>query len=57
MLRLVKASFRQHMQSYMGANVADTLREHAPGYFETGEQQEGAKAFLEKRKPDFSKWR
>jgi 2-ketocyclohexanecarboxyl-CoA hydrolase len=29
----------------------------APDYFQTGEQQEGASAFLEKRKPDFSRWR
>jgi 2-ketocyclohexanecarboxyl-CoA hydrolase len=29
----------------------------APNYFETGEQLEGAHAFMEKRKPDFSPWR
>jgi 1,4-dihydroxy-2-naphthoyl-CoA synthase len=28
-----------------------------PGYHQSGEQQEGANAFLEKRGPDFSKWR
>lgn len=28
-----------------------------PGFFESGEQTEGANAFLEKRTPDFSAWR
>jgi len=56
-LRTVKASFRNHMQSYMDKNVSDVLREVSPNYFETGEQQEGAKAFLEKRKPDFKPYR
>jgi 2-ketocyclohexanecarboxyl-CoA hydrolase len=35
----------------------DLIKEVAPNYFSTGEQQEGASAFLEKRKPDFSKFR
>jgi 2-ketocyclohexanecarboxyl-CoA hydrolase len=56
-LRTIKASFRLHMNSFMDTNVSDVLRPISPNYFETGEQQEGAKAFLEKRKPDFSKWR
>jgi 2-ketocyclohexanecarboxyl-CoA hydrolase len=56
-LRTVKASFRHHMQSYMDLNVSDILERVSPDFFETGEQQEGANAFLEKRKPDFSRWR
>jgi 2-ketocyclohexanecarboxyl-CoA hydrolase len=56
-LRTVKASFRHHMQSYMDLNVSDMVERIAPNYFETGEQQEGAQAFLEKRKPDFAPWR
>jgi 2-ketocyclohexanecarboxyl-CoA hydrolase len=56
-LRLVKASFRRHMEPYMDANVSDMVERHAPNFFETGEQQEGARAFLEKRAPDFSPWR
>jgi len=56
-LRTVKASFRHHMESYMQYNVSDVVAQVNPDYFETGEQQEGAKAFLEKRSPDFSKWR
>lgn len=56
-LKTVKRSFRQHMESYMSKNVSDTLVEISPDYFSTGEQQEGATAFLEKRSPDFSPWR
>ena len=33
------------------------VEEVSPGYFKTGEQAEGAKAFLEKRKPNFKKFR
>jgi 2-ketocyclohexanecarboxyl-CoA hydrolase len=56
-LKILKASFREHMQAYMAHDVADMVREHAPDYFTTGEQQEGATAFLAKRAPDFSRWR
>lgn len=56
-LRTIKHSFRLHMESYIEPNVSDVVRKVAPGFFETGEQQEGAQAFLEKRKPDFSQWR
>jgi 2-ketocyclohexanecarboxyl-CoA hydrolase len=55
-LRTVKRSFRHHMASFMHVQVSDVLKEVSPNYFETGEQTEGAKAFIEKRKPDFSKW-
>jgi len=56
-LRIVKASFRLTMDPYMGTHVSDMVAKLAPDFFETGEQQEGARAFLEKRAPDFSKWR
>jgi 2-ketocyclohexanecarboxyl-CoA hydrolase len=56
-LKTVKASFRIAMEPYMDHNVADVLRGISPNYFETGEQQEGARAFIEKRAPDFSPWR
>lgn len=56
-LRLVKASFRDAMEPYMANNVSTMLKRFKPDYFSTGEQQEGAQAFLEKRSPDFSKWR
>lgn len=56
-LRTVKASFREQMEGYMGRNVSDMVREFAPDIFTSGEQQEGATAFLEKRPPNFSRWR
>ncbi len=56
-LKIVKASFRTHMEHYMGRNVSDMVRLLKPDFFDSGEQLEGAKAFLEKRKPDFSPWR
>jgi 2-ketocyclohexanecarboxyl-CoA hydrolase len=56
-LNTVKTSFRLHMQHYLDRNVADVVEMVQPHYFETGEQLEGANAFLEKRKPDFSRWR
>ena len=42
---------------HFGLSMNDLIQEVAPNYFSTGEQQEGASAFLEKRKPDFSKFR
>ena len=43
------------MAPIMERDMDDLVREVAPAYFTTQEQQEGANAFLEKRKPDFSK--
>lgn len=56
-LRILKRSFYHHMAPIMQRDMNDLLKEVAPGYFSTGEQQEGANAFLEKRKPDFSRFR
>jgi 2-ketocyclohexanecarboxyl-CoA hydrolase len=56
-LTTVKTSFRHQMESYLRLDVSTVVREVAPNYFQTGEQQEGTTAFLEKRAPDFSKWR
>ena len=56
-LSILKASFRKQMEPIMSHEMSTLIREVAPKYFETGEQQEGANAFLEKRAPDFSKWR
>jgi 2-ketocyclohexanecarboxyl-CoA hydrolase len=56
-LRIVKRSFYHHMQPIMGRDMKELIEEVAPGYFKTGEQQEGADAFLQKRKPDFSRFR
>ncbi len=45
----------------MSAAYEDVLysadRQVAPNYYQTDEQQEGANAFLEKRPPDFGRWR
>ncbi|MQA24140.1 MAG: 1,4-dihydroxy-6-naphthoate synthase [Micromonosporaceae bacterium] len=57
-LKLLKKSFddswswlREQQDRYSILNQVN------PGFFESGEQAEGAAAFLEKRKPDFSGWR
>jgi len=56
-LKTVKSSFKDHMLPYMGKNVSDVVMEVAPGFFDTGEPEEGGRAFMEKRKPDFSRFR
>jgi 2-ketocyclohexanecarboxyl-CoA hydrolase len=56
-LKTVKTSFKHMLEDTMKKDLFDILREVAPRYFETEEQQEGARAFLEKRKPDFSRFR
>ncbi len=56
-LQLIKASFRQQMEPILALDMNDFVRQLKPDYYETGEQAEGAAAFLEKRKPDFSRWR
>lgn len=53
-LKVLKQSFANAMD---WSEMPDVVNQVAPGYFETGEQAEGAAAFLEKRKPDFSRWR
>ena len=56
-LRMIKASFRRAMDPYMGLSLMEIVQGHAPVIFTSGEQQEGARAFFEKRPPDFSRWR
>ncbi|MBI4190364.1 MAG: enoyl-CoA hydratase/isomerase family protein [Betaproteobacteria bacterium] len=56
-LKVVKRSFYYHMRPILDKDMMDVVQEVAPNYFSTGEQKEGASAFLEKRKPDFSKFR
>lgn len=56
-LNILKRSFYYHMAPFMKLTMNDLVAEISPDYFSSGEQQEGASAFLEKRRPDFSKWR
>jgi 2-ketocyclohexanecarboxyl-CoA hydrolase len=56
-LKVLKRSFYYQMEPIMHHTVASLVAEVAPEYYSTGEQQEGASAFLEKRKPDFNRWR
>lgn len=56
-MKILKRSFYYHMQPIMGRDMNEIIKDIAPDYYRTGEQQEGANAFLEKRKPDFSPWR
>lgn len=55
-LKVLKASYEADADYLrgMGDKICDNV---APNYFRTGEQQEGARAFLERRPPDFSPWR
>ncbi len=55
-LKILKASYEAEFDYLRGAG--DKIRSLvAPHYFRTGEQQEGAAAFLERRAPDFARWR
>lgn len=57
-LKVIKASFDDHWKPLRDRQIPDNFLEDInPGFFDSGEQQEGAGAFLEKRKPDFSPWR
>ena len=56
-LKVLKASFRIHMEPIMRDRMADIVDRIASNYHQKGEQQEGAAAFLDKRQPDFSPWR
>lgn len=53
-LKTVKYSFGQIIDR---TPIMEVIEEVAPTFFQTGEQKEGATAFLEKREPDFSPWR
>jgi len=53
-LKLLKRSFYFQAEPVLGKDMTEVIEEFAPDYFDTGEQLEGANAFLEKRKPDFS---
>ena len=57
-LKLVKRSFDDSLADFR--EKQDSVRlldEVSPDFFTSGEQAEGAKAFLQRRKPDFSAYR
>ena len=56
-LKILKRSFYHHAEPILGKDMTHLVEEVAPNYFETGEQLEGANAFLEKRTPDFTPFR
>ena len=56
-LKILKRSYYYHAEPILNRDMNDMIKEIAPNYFETGEQLEGANAFLEKRAPDFSRFR
>lgn len=53
-LKILKYSFNEQIDL---TAVDDVIAKVAPDYFLTGEQLEGANAFLEKRKPNFKRFR
>jgi dihydroxynaphthoic acid synthetase len=57
-IKLVKRSFDDSVRSIREQQDAvNFLTEINPGFFSSGEQTEGASAFMEKRPADFSPWR
>jgi 2-ketocyclohexanecarboxyl-CoA hydrolase len=56
-LKLLKASLKEQVSQIVGLRQDEMGRKHAPGYFDTGEQQEGVSAFKAKRQPDFRRFR
>ena len=56
-LKIIKESFRRHLLPIWELRQDEMVKQLAPDYFNGGEQQEGAAAFLEKRKPDFRRFR
>lgn len=57
-LHLVKRSFDEWLSPNRDVfKDRKLVQELKPDFFASGEQEEGASAFMEKRKPDFSPWR
>ncbi len=57
-LKLVKRSFDESVRAIRDSQDAiDFQAEINPEFYSSGEQQEGANAFLEKRQPNFAAWR
>jgi 1,4-dihydroxy-2-naphthoyl-CoA synthase len=57
-LKMVKRSFDESVRAIREPQDAIDFQETInPEFYSSGEQEEGANAFLEKRKADFSRWR
>ena len=58
-LHLVRRSLDEAVYSYTRGTFGPRklVNELHPDFLDSGEQEEGASAFMEKRKPDFSRWR
>ena len=56
-IKILKASFRKQFEDILKITQKSMVDEVAPNYFKTGEQNEGARAFLKKKKPNFKKFR
>jgi 2-ketocyclohexanecarboxyl-CoA hydrolase len=54
-LKILKASFREVFQPLRQPR-RDWVGEIAPGFYKSGEADEGKSAFLERREPDFSRY-
>ncbi|MEX0800291.1 MAG: enoyl-CoA hydratase-related protein [Dehalococcoidia bacterium] len=54
-LKILKASFKTVYQPLLEAQ-RDWVEELAPGFYASGEADEGKNAFLERREPDFSRF-
>lgn len=56
-LKIIKETFRRHILPIWDLRQDEMVKQIAPDYFTSGEQQEGAQAFLEKRTPNFRRFR
>ena len=56
-IKILKASFRKQFEEILKITQKGMVEEVSPVYFKTCEQTEGAKAFLEKRKQNYKKFR
>lgn len=55
-LKILKASFRSLYDPLRQLSRRNWVDEFAPGFFRSGEADEGKNAFLERREPDFSRY-
>ena len=55
-LKILKASFRSLYDPLRQSSRRNWVDEFVPGFFQSGEADEGKNAFLERREPDFSRY-